>query len=92
MASFVPEQDEGVVAPAATGSTFGQTSNKPHVPWPTVVAMFKTTSIPKPAAPIIPSALLIAANTTLDQGKATVLAVWLAMGGSDISATVLALC
>ena len=42
------------------------------------MAMFKTTSDPKPG-----SAPLIAANTTLEQDKATVLAVWLATGGKE---------
>ena len=46
--------------------------------------MFKTTSTPMPAAaPIIPSTLLIAVNTTMEQDKATVLAIWLAMGGEE---------
>jgi hypothetical protein len=84
MESFVPEQDEGVFAPAATGTAFGQTLNKPPVPWPMVVAMFKTTSIPKPATPIIPNAPpLIAQNITLDQDKATVLRCWLAIGSKE---------
>ena len=48
------------------------------MPWPTVVAIFKTSSEPSPA-----SAVVIAANTTLDQDKATVLVVWLAMGGKE---------
>ena len=40
--------------------------------------MFKTPSEPSPA-----STPLIAANTTLEQDKATVLRCWLAMGGND---------
>ena len=43
-----------------------------------VVAMFKTTSTPKPA-----SAPLITANTALEQDKATVLSCWLAMGSDE---------
>ena len=73
MSSFVPEQDEGVVAPVLTGTAFGQTLKNQPVPWPTIVMMFKTTRTPKVAAPIIPSTPLIAANTTLEQDKATML-------------------
>ena len=76
MASFIPEHDEGVVAPTATGTSFGQTPNTRPVHWPTVAAMFKTSSEPSPG-----SAPLIAADTTLEQEKVTVLACWLAMGG-----------
>ena len=76
MASFVPDQDKGVVASVPTGTAFGRTLEKQPVPWSTVVAMFKTTSDPKPT-----SAPLIAQNTTLEQDKATVLRCWLAMGG-----------
>ena len=45
--------------------------------------MFKTTDIPKPAAPMIPSPPLIEPNATLEQDKETVLRCWLAMGGKD---------
>ena len=76
MASFVSIQDEGVVAPAATGIASAQALEKQLVPWPTVVAMFKTSSEQSPM-----SAPPIAANTTLEQDKATVLRCWLAMGG-----------
>ena len=78
MASFVSIQDEGVVAPAATGIASAQALEKQLVPWPTVVAMFKTSSEQSPM-----SAPPIAANTTLEQDKATVLRCWLAMGGTD---------
>ena len=78
MSSFISTQGKG-----ATATTSGQESDKPLVPWPAVMAMFKTTSIPKPAVPIIPGALLIAANTTLEEDKATLLAVYLAMGGEE---------
>ena len=47
------------------------------------MAMIKKTSIPKPPARIIPSAPLIATNTTLEQDGETVLAVWLALGGDE---------
>ena len=40
------------------------------MPWLTIMAMFKTSSEPSPA-----SAPLIAANTTFEQDKATMLAV-----------------
>ena len=77
MSSFVPDHDEGVIAaPAPTG---GQKLDKPPVPWLAIVAMFKTTSDPSPA-----STPLISANTTLEQDKATVSAVWLAMGGEEM--------
>ena len=67
--SFVPQQGKGAIIPAVTGIAFGHTPNKPPVPWPTVMTMFKTTSDPSPM-----SALLIAMNTMLEQDKAMVLA------------------
>ena len=79
MPSFVPEQAEGAVAPAATGIAFGQMLEKQKVPWPTVMAMFKTSSEPSPAS----SPPLIAANTTMEQDKATMLRCWLAIGGKE---------
>ena len=69
MSSFVPDQDEGVIAaPAPTGTFSGPKSDNPPVPWPAVVAMFKTLSELSPA-----SAPLITQSTTLEQDKATVL-------------------
>ena len=64
-------------------STSGPSSFRAPVPWPDVVAMFKTTSEPNPAEFLIPSASEIAANTTLEQDKETVLAVWLVLGGDE---------
>ena len=79
MSSFVTEQDEGAAIPAPATNSSGKLPNKlPPIPWPEVVAMFETTSEPKPA-----SAPLIDANTTLEWDKATLLAVWLAMGGKE---------
>ena len=84
MSSFgPPPQSEGAVVPAATGTASGENSEKPSMPWPAVVAIFKTTRILKPTGPIIPSAPLIAANTTLGQDKAAVLRCWLSMGGKE---------
>jgi len=60
---------------------YGAPIEKPPLSWPAVASMFKTTSAPKPAAPVVPSAPLIGANATLEQDKATVLRCWLAMGG-----------
>ena len=59
----------------------GQKNANPSVPWPRVVAMPKTTSTLKPAS--IPSNLGYPGNTMLEQDKAMVLAVWLALGGSE---------
>ena len=52
----------------------GEQPDKPSVPWPEDVAMFKTTGAPKHVVFFIPMARLVAPNTTLEQDKATVLA------------------
>ena len=54
---FVPEQDDGAAASAAIATAASQTPEKLPVPWPKIVAMFETTSIPKEtsALPIISS-------------------------------------
>ena len=78
MSSFVPCQDEGSVVPAPTGAFSGQTLEKQPVPWPAVLAMFKTSSDPSPG-----SSPLIAQNTTFEQDKATMLELYLAMGGKE---------
>ena len=77
--NFVPLQGSGAPAPAPNGPSSGQMSEKPPpVPWQQLTSTFKTTSEAKPG-----TAPLIAANTTLEQDKETVLRCWLAMGGED---------
>ena len=83
MSCFVPEH---IADPTAlTGPACNQKLEKPRpLPWPEVNEMYKATSTPpKPAAPVVPSGQLIAPNTCLNEDKATVLAVWLAMGGKE---------
>ena len=80
MTSLPPTQSPNPVPAAAVPKPDPDES---PTPWLEVVAMFKTTSTPKPATPIVPIAPLIAANTTLEQVKETVLMCWLAMGGEE---------
>ena len=85
MSSFIPSHDEGAAIPAPAANSPGQISKKaPPVPWSAVVAIFKTTSYPKPAATIVSSPQLIAQNITLEQDTATVFTVWLAMGSKGV--------
>ena len=80
MTSLPPTQSPNPVPAAAVPKP---DPDEPPTPWLEVVAMFKTTSTPKPATPIVPIAPLIVANTTLEQDKETVLRCWLAMGGEE---------
>ena len=79
MSSFASSHGSDAPAPAPppTGAASGQVLAKPSVPWEEVMSMFETMSIPKPRPQ------LIAANTTLEQDKETVLRCWLAMGGKE---------
>ena len=79
MSRFVPDQvDDAVVPQSVTAS--GHIPNKPPMPWPDVMAMFKANCEPKPPPPIF---LVIAQNTILKEDKATALRCWLAMDGTD---------
>ena len=77
MSTFVSSQDDDAPAPAAFWPSVVATVKWY---WRDVVAKFRTTNTPNPTTT---SPLPIAANTILEQDKATVLRCWLAVGGKE---------